>query len=54
MDYVQAAKWFYLAASQGNEDAKSAYSKLSEIMSPEKISQAQELAKEFVPKNANQ
>jgi TPR repeat protein len=54
MDYVQAAKWFCLAASQGNEDAKSAYSKLSEIMSPEKISQARELAKEFVPKNANQ
>jgi len=54
MDYVQAAKWFYLAASQGNYDAKNAYSKLSEIMSPEKISQAQALAKEFVPKNSDQ
>lgn len=51
MDYVQAAKWFNLAAMQGDEDAKKAYSKLADIMSPEKLSQAQNLAREFVPKN---
>ncbi len=50
MDYVLAAKWFNLAAMQGNEDAKKAYSKLAENMSAEKMSQAQKLAKEFVPK----
>ncbi len=54
MDYVQAAKRFNLAAMQGDVDAKRAYSKLAEIMSPEKISQAQALAKEFVPKNGDQ
>ena len=52
MDYVQAAKWFNLAALQGDADAKKAYSKLAEIMTPEKISQAQALAKAFVPKAA--
>jgi len=50
MDYVEAAKWFALAAKQGDEDAKLAYSKLAEIMSAEKLIRAQQLAKDFVPK----
>jgi len=54
LDYVQAAKWFNLAAMQGDADASRAYSKLAEIMSPEKISQAKALANEFVPGNATQ
>lgn len=53
MDYIQAAKWFSLAATQGNEDAKKAYSKLAEIMSQEKLNQAQTLVREFVPRKQN-
>ncbi len=48
-----AGKWFNLAASQGNPEAKNAYSKLSEIMFPEKISEAPALGKKFVPQNAD-
>jgi peptidoglycan hydrolase-like protein with peptidoglycan-binding domain len=43
-DYVQAHKWFNIAASQGDREARRARDKLTPFMSAQQISQAQEEA----------
>jgi len=48
-DDVLACKWLYLAASQGDEDAKRLLPDSEEKLTPEKISEAQQLAREFKP-----
>ena len=55
LDYVQAHMWFNLAASRFTEKADrdkavSARDRLAEIMTPEQITEAQKLAREWKPK----
>jgi peptidoglycan hydrolase-like protein with peptidoglycan-binding domain len=51
-DYIQAHKWFNLSAFQGNERAMDSRDKIVEVMTPEQIAQAQSLAREWKPKEA--
>jgi hypothetical protein len=46
-DYVQAYKWFNLAAAQGSEGAKKAHDLLRPLMTPEQIAEAQRLSRAF-------
>ncbi len=48
MDYVQAHKWFNLAALQGNEAARSWRKELSEEMTADEIAAAQREAREWL------
>ncbi|WP_120498060.1 peptidoglycan-binding protein [Kiloniella sp. EL199] len=48
-DYVQAHKWFNIAASQGDREARRARDKLTPFMSAQQISQAQEEAANWQP-----
>jgi S1-C subfamily serine protease len=50
-NYVEADKWFNLASAQGNKGAKKYLSIVEQSMTPEQISKAQELAREFLPQN---
>jgi TPR repeat protein len=49
-DYVEAYKWFLLAAAKGDEDAKNFVSKLEDKMSREQIAEGQKLARTFKPR----
>ncbi len=49
-DYVQTHMWFNLAAAQGHEDARKNRDIAAESMTPADISEAQRLAREWVPK----
>jgi len=54
-DYLEAYKWFDLAAAQGGEhntDAKINLSMAERAMTPEQITQAQKLARDFKPRAA--
>ncbi|WP_419902716.1 peptidoglycan-binding protein [Kiloniella sp.] len=48
-DYVEAHKWFNLAASQGDREARRARDNLTKFMSAQQISRAQQLASEWQP-----
>ena len=48
MDYVQAHKWFNLAAMQGNEAAREWRKELAKEMSTDEISTAQRQAREWL------
>ncbi|KKJ76061.1 hypothetical protein WH95_14975 [Kiloniella litopenaei] len=48
-DYVQAHKWFNIAASQGDREARRARDKLTPFMSAQQISLAQEEAANWQP-----
>lgn len=48
LNYVEAHKWFNLAALRGNEDAKRYRAELSREMSRREISQAQKLARQWL------
>jgi peptidoglycan hydrolase-like protein with peptidoglycan-binding domain len=48
-DYVQAHKWFNLAASQGSEGGAAARDEIARRMTTEQVAEAQRLARAFVP-----
>jgi len=49
-DYVEAHKWFNLAAAQGNLSAAGNRDWLAKKMTPDQIAEAQRLADEWKPK----
>jgi len=49
-DFVEAMKWYRLAAEQGIARAKKSLETLETKMTPEQISEAQRLAREWKPK----
>jgi TPR repeat protein len=51
-DYAEAHKWFNLAAAQGNKDAEKSRDHITELMTPEQIREAQQLAREWMSKNS--
>jgi TPR repeat protein len=48
VDLIQAHKWFNIAASRGNDDAKRYRSELASDMSKAEIMRAQKLAREWL------
>ena len=46
-DYVMAHKWWTLAAAQGAEDARKARDEVAQLMTPDQITEAQRLAREW-------
>ncbi|MCP4305497.1 MAG: SEL1-like repeat protein [bacterium] len=48
-DYVEAMKWFQLAAAQGHENAKKYRDLVAEQMTPDQLAEAQRLAREWKP-----
>lgn len=51
-DYVEAHKWFNLAAAQGSSGAREARDRIEKRMTPQQLAQAQQLAREWQPKPA--
>jgi hypothetical protein len=49
-DYVQAHMWFNLAAAKGDADAIKNRDRVSTMMTPAQIAEAQKLAREWKPK----
>ncbi len=49
-DYVQAHKWFNLAAIRGSDEARDNRDFVAEEMTRDQIAQAQRLAREWQPK----
>jgi TPR repeat protein len=49
-DEFEAYKWISLSAAQGHADAKKALQAVEREMTPEQISKAQRLAREFKPR----
>ena len=49
-DDAEAAKWFRLAAAQGDENASRLRDLVAEPMTPNQIAEAQRLAREWKPK----
>ncbi len=49
-DYVQAYKWFSLAAALGDEIARDNRDRAAELMNPAQITEAQRLAQAWKPK----
>ena len=49
-DYVEAHKWFNLSAAQGGKNAEKYRDLLANIMTPDQITEAQRLAREWKPK----
>ena len=49
-DYVEAHKWFNLAAARGNKHAAGNRDWLAKKMTPAQIAEAQRLAREWKPK----
>ncbi len=48
LDYVQAHKWFNLAAMQGNQAARSSRAELAKEMTADEIAAAQREAREWM------
>ena len=48
--YVQAHKWYNLAAAQGNDTARKSRDRVAEKMTPAMVQEAQKLAREWRPK----
>ena len=51
LDYVEAHKWFNLAALRGNDDAKRYRAELSREMSRQQISEAQKMARQWLARH---
>ena len=49
-DYVEAYKWYNLAASQGNESAKKNMGTIAGSMTPEQITEARKRSANFKPR----
>ena len=47
-DYIRAHMWYNIAAARGDEDAAENRSRISEMMSPEAINKAQDMAREWM------
>jgi TPR repeat protein len=50
-DYVEAHKWFNLAAARGNLSAADNRDWLAKKMTPDQLAEAQRLAREWKPRN---
>jgi uncharacterized protein len=50
-DYVAAHKWFNLAASKGNSEARNYRAEIAVEMSPGEIAEAQRLARQWLSLN---
>ena len=50
-DYVQAHKWWNLAAVNGNATAQKNRDLVADLMTPAQIAEAQKLAREWKPSN---
>ena len=50
-DFVQAYAWLNIAAANGDENSKKGKSLLAKEMTPDQITEAEELVKEMVKKN---
>jgi TPR repeat protein len=48
-DYVEAHKWYNLAAAQGEKIASNNRDSIAKEMTPEQIAEAQKLAREWKP-----
>ncbi len=53
-DYAQALMWFTLAANNGDTGAKKNCDKITAQMTPDQIAKAQQMAREWKPKTAQQ
>ncbi len=51
-DFVQAHKWYNLAASRGHRDAAEARDSLAERMTPSQVARAQQAARDWQPEGA--
>jgi TPR repeat protein len=51
-DFAEAYKWFILASDKGDEDAKTNATVVGRQLTPERIVEAQRLAREFKPSAA--
>ncbi len=49
-DYVEAYKWMFLAARQGDEGAKNFMTVLESKLTPEQIAEGQKRARDFEPR----
>ena len=49
-DYVQAHKWYNLAAAEGDVNGNKNRDTVAQLMTPQQIAQAQELARNWKPK----
>lgn len=47
-DLINAHKWFNLAATQGNLEARAYRAELAKEMTPEEVAEAQRLAREYL------
>jgi len=52
-DYVEAYKWFNLALAQGFEAAKNNLSLVEPLLTPEQITEAQQMTREFRPRKVS-
>ena len=50
-DYIEAHKWLNLAAAQGNKEAREKRDAIDREMTSDQISQAQQLAREWIEKH---
>jgi uncharacterized protein len=53
MDYVEAHKWFNIAALRGDEEAKLRRQELTSMMTQSQVSAAQRAAREWLTRAAN-
>jgi uncharacterized protein len=53
IDYVEAHKWFNLAAMRGVEQAQTDRAELADMMSPAEIAAAQRLARAWLQQGGN-
>jgi hypothetical protein len=49
-DYAEAYKWRFLAAGQGNENAKKTMATLEKKMTTEQIAEGEKRARDFKPR----
>ncbi|GBF57590.1 hypothetical protein PbB2_01258 [Candidatus Phycosocius bacilliformis] len=53
IDYVEAHKWFNIAAMRGDEEAKLRRQELTAMMTQTQVSAAQRAAREWLQRSAN-
>jgi TPR repeat protein len=51
IDFVEAHKWFNLAAMRGNDDAKQHRAEISREMTKPEVARAQRLAREWIARH---
>jgi uncharacterized protein len=53
IDYIEAHKWFNLAAMRGVEQAQTDRAELAEMMSPSEVAAAQRMARAWLSQGGN-